>query len=54
MKYLTILNFGEGTVHQYKVDNSFPDFEEFIIDEGFNLDYVQWMVHETNEVIYEN
>ena len=54
MKYLTILNFGEGTVHRYKVDKSFPDFEEFIIDEGFNLDYVQWMVHEISEIIYEN
>ena len=54
MKYLTILNFNTGTVHQYKIDKSFPDFEEFIIDEGFNLDYVQWMVHDTSEVIYEN
>ena len=54
MKYLTILNFSEGTVHQYRIDNSVNDFEEFIIDEGFNLDYVQWMVHETSEIIYEN
>lgn len=56
MKYLTILNFNTGTVHQYKIDNSFPyfDYYKFMIDEGFNLDSVQWMVHDTNEVIYEN
>ena len=54
MKYLTILNFNTGTVHQYEIENSIEDFEEFIIDEGFSLDYVQWMVHETSEVIYEN
>ena len=54
MKYLTILNFGEGTVHQYRIDNSVNDFEEFIVDEGFSLDNVQWMVHDDNKVIYEN
>ena len=54
MKYLTILNFNTGTVHQYRIDSSVNDFEEFIINEGFSLDNVQWMVHDTSEVIYEN
>ena len=53
MKYLTILNFNTGTVHQYRIDNSVNDFEEFIINEGFSLDQVQWMVRESGEIIYE-
>ncbi len=53
MKYLTILNFGSGTVHQYEIDNSVDDFEEFIVDEGFSLSVVQWMVHNKGEVIKE-
>lgn len=53
MKYLTILNFNTGTVHQYRIDNSVDDFEEFIINEGFSLDQVQWMVRESGEIIYE-
>jgi len=53
MKHLTILNFGSGTVHQYKIDNSVDDFEEFIVDEGFRLGEVQWMVHDKGEVIKE-
>lgn len=53
MKYLTILNFGSGTVHQYEIDNSVDDFEEFIVDEGFRLSVVQWMVHNKGEVIKE-
>lgn len=53
VKYLTILNFESGTVHQYEIDNSVNNFEEFIVDEGFSLDNVQWMVHDTSGVIYE-
>lgn len=54
MKYLTILNFNTGTVHQYEIGNFVEDFEEFIDNEGFSLGNVQWMVHDTSEVIYEN
>ncbi len=53
MKYLTILNFGSGTVHQYEIDNSVEDFEEFIVDEGFSLSVIQWMVHNNGEIIKE-
>lgn len=53
MKYLTILNFGSGTVHQYEIDNSVDDFEEFIVDEGFRLSVVQWMVHNNGKLIKE-
>ena len=54
MKYLTILNFSTGTVHQYKIENSIDDFEEFIVAEGFNLNNVQWMVHEIGGINIEN
>ena len=53
MKYSTILNFGSGTVHQYEIDNSVDDFEEFIVDEGFSLSVVQWMVHNNGKLIKE-
>jgi len=53
MKYLTILNFGTGTVHQYELDNSVEDFEEFIQHEGFSLSVIQWMVHINGELIKE-
>ncbi len=53
MKYLTILNFGSGTVHQYEIDDSVEDFEEFIVDEGFSLSVIQWMVHNNGKIIKE-
>lgn len=53
MKYITILNFVTGTVHQYEIDNSVEDFEEFIGNEGFRLSEIQWMVHSNKEVIKE-
>ncbi len=53
MKYLTILNFGNGTIHQYEIDNSVEDFEEFIVDEGFSLSVIQWMVHNNGKIIKE-
>ena len=53
MKYLTILNFGSGTVHQYEIENSVDDFEEFIEGEGFSLSVIQWMVHNNGKIIKE-
>lgn len=53
MKYITILNFVTGTVHQYEIDNSVEDFEEFIDNEGFSLSVVQWMVHNNGKLIKE-
>jgi len=53
MKYITILNFVTGTVHQYEIDNSVEDFEEFIDNEGFRLSEIQWMAHSNKEVIKE-
>ena len=53
MKYITILNFVTGTVHQYETDNSVEDFEEFIDNEGFSLSVVQWMVHNNGKLIKE-
>jgi hypothetical protein len=53
MKYITILNFVSGTVHQYEIDNSVEDFEEFISKEGFRLSEIEWMVHSNGEIIKE-
>lgn len=53
MKYITILNFVTGTVHQYEIENSVEDFEEFIVDEGFRLSEIEWMVHSNKGLIEE-
>jgi hypothetical protein len=42
-----------GTVHQYEIENSVEDFEEFIVDEGFRLSEIEWMVHSNKGLIEE-
>lgn len=53
MRYLTILNFENRRIHQYELENSMKDFEEFIVNEGFSLNGVQWMAHNNGEIIKE-
>lgn len=62
MHYLTILDYANGTVDQYDLEehldkeqlSSFQieDFEEFITSEGYKLDEVHWMGHADNEIYY--
>ena len=62
IKYITVLDFYDGQVYQYKVSQkrirkTFEDFdyEEFIGWEGkgHNLNNCQWMVHDNGEIIKE-
>ena len=62
MHYLTILDYANGTVDQYDLQDRFndeqlssfqtEDFEEFITSEGYRLDEVNWMSHANNEIYY--
>ena len=62
MYYLTILNFESGLVYQYDLNKLYfknvldnwqsEDFEQFILDEGFNLKNIEWMSHSDNDIIY--
>ena len=57
MNYLTILNFEEGKVFQYKIsDKQSRDeekIEEFATKLGHNLTNCEWMVHKDSK-IYKN
>ena len=62
MHYLTILDYANGTVDQYDLQDHFngeqlssfqtEDFEEFITSEGYRLDEVSWMGHAYNTIHY--
>ena len=49
IKYITVLDFETGEVYQYK--SEMCDFEEFIDQQGHNLNNCQWMVHDKPRVI---
>ena len=56
MKYLTILDFGTGLVHQisikeWDIDNE--SCEEYMERIGFNHSNCQWMVHEQGGVQFD-
>jgi len=49
MKYITILDFSMGHVHQYEIqEDQYPsqeNLEDFIISKGFRLSNIEWMSH---------
>lgn len=49
MKYITILDFSMGHVHQYEIQEDQytgqEDLEDFIISKGFKLGNIEWMSH---------
>ena len=62
MKYITVLDFETGRVHQYKtmgeetldVKGWNPDFEsieDFLNSVGHNVNNCEWMVHSDHQVI---
>jgi hypothetical protein len=60
MNYITILDFEEGQVFQYKIsvfhkETWNPDSEscvEFMTKKGHNITNCEWMVHKDEGVIY--
>ena len=57
MKYITVLDFETGKVHQYEVmrqEGWNPDsesIEDFLNSVGHNLTNCEWMVHKNKLVI---
>ena len=53
--YLTILNFMNGRIHQYKLTQEIVDdsdlCEEFMMEEGFSLGNIEWMTHDIKEIV---
>ena len=54
-KYITVLDFEDGRVFQYKLwyvpsDADDNTYERFINDKGHNLTNCQWMVHDDSKV----
>jgi len=55
MKYITVLDFEVGKVFQYELPERKPfediGYEKFITDKGHRLNNIEWMVHDSNEII---
>ena len=54
MKYITILDFEDGKVYQYEIEDKFidnGDYEEYLTNEGHNLNNCEWMVHDIKEFV---
>lgn len=58
MKYLTILDFQYGQVHQYEIqEDQYPrheDLEDFIASKGFSLGNIEWMSHYDKKIYIEH
>jgi hypothetical protein len=59
MYYITILDFANGSVDQYDLNNQenietwqSEDYEEFITSEGYRLKNIEWMSHSDNTINY--
>jgi len=59
MYYITILDFANGSVDQYDLNNQenidtwqSEDFEDFLISEGYSLKNIEWMSHSDNTINY--
>ena len=61
MKYITVLNFEDGKVYQYKISswgnpNDWnPDdesCEEYLTSKGHNVNNCEWMCHKTNTIYH--
>jgi len=50
--YITILDYNDGTVARIDVleGMSTEGYEEVIIDRGFKLNNIEWMVHFDEEI----
>ena len=57
MKYITVLDFETGKVHQYEVmrqEGWNPDsesIEDFLNSVGHNVNNCEWMVHSDHQVV---
>ena len=54
-KYITVLDFEVGKVFQYKLPKRRPfediGYENYITNKGHRLNNIEWMVHDSSEII---
>ena len=54
-KHVTVLDFEVGRVFQYKLPKRRPfediGYENYITNKGHRLNNIEWMVHDSNEII---
>ena len=52
-KYITILDFETAKIYQYEVEpnQQHEERENFIIDMGFNLCNIEWMIHDEPGIV---
>ena len=55
-KYITVLDFTDGRVYQYKVKERFEPsdedyYEMIIMEKGHKLNNCEWMVHDIGEIV---
>ena len=58
MVVLTVLDFEDGRVYQYELENASEnmqaeDFEKIIINQGHNLNDCEWMSHSDGVIFKE-
>ena len=63
MKYLTVMDFSSGTIHQFEVNFQDIDLgggdtlsqheqcEVFLGNEGFRFSDIEWMIHKNGTII---
>lgn len=50
--YITVLDYNDGKVYQYKVESDvFENYETWLDEKGHNISNIEWMLHEDSEII---
>tara|TARA_Y100000310_G_scaffold241457_1_gene245453 strand:- start:1 stop:198 length:198 start_codon:yes stop_codon:yes gene_type:complete len=55
-KYITVLDFSNGRIYQYEVEERFEPsdenyYEMIIMEKGHKLNNCEWMVHDIKEFV---
>ena len=56
-KYITVLDFSNGRIYQYKLEelhlneDGVVDHEEFLTNNGHKMNNCEWMVHDIKEFV---
>ena len=55
-KYITVLDFSNGRIYQYKLDTILSEhqhgfYEDFLMKKGHKINNIEWMVHDIKEFV---